>query len=547
MPLAVVKPKFCEKKFAQLWFEQERLSVQAALDGQKSQKTRNQFGQFATPPLLADQIVRLTGISLPQNGPVTFLEPAFGTGSFYSAVLRAPGFDQIKRSVGFELDSHYAEPARELWKNEAIDITIADFTTQEPPRAESERFNLVVTNPPYVRHHHIHSEDKRRLQRITEERRGFRPSGLSGLYAYFLYLAHDWMQEGGIAAWLIPSEFMYVNYGRQIREYLLEDVTLLQVHRFDPHEAQFDDALVSSAVVLFKKEPPPPGHDVLFTYGGSLLEPAQSRHISVAAIAGFDKWNNLFSRQTKTLSKNSVSVGDLFRIKRGLATGANKFFILSAEEIEKKNLPVQFFRPILPSPRYLDTEEVFTDGSGVPILDKRLVLLSCNLTERVVEEKHPKLWDYLQEGVELGIKDRYLCSKRSPWYSQEEREPAPILCTYMGRSRNGDDVPFRFIRNHSSAIAANVYLNLYPNPELCRALSRKPELIRSLWELLRNMTRGALISNGRTYGGGLHKLEPKELAGMKFAPDQFSKAEFEAMGQGELFCGESTGARDLDG
>lgn len=60
------------------------------------------------------------------------------------------------------------------------------------------------------------------------------------------------MSEDGIAGWLIPSEFMDVNYGKALKAYLLREVTLLHIHRFEPNNVQFDDALVSSAVVWFK-------------------------------------------------------------------------------------------------------------------------------------------------------------------------------------------------------------------------------------------------------------------------------------------------------
>ena len=78
-------------------------------------------------------------------------------------------------------------------------------------------------------------------------------SGLAGLYCYFLLLCHDWMEERGLAVWLIPSEFMDVNYGAALRRYLTERVTLLHIHRFCPTDVQFTDALVSSAVVVFRK------------------------------------------------------------------------------------------------------------------------------------------------------------------------------------------------------------------------------------------------------------------------------------------------------
>ncbi len=63
------------------------------------------------------------------------------------------------------------------------------------------------------------------------------------------------MEDEGLAVWLIPSEFMDVNYGAALRRYLSERVTLLQIHRFCPTDVQFTDALVSSAVVIFRKSP----------------------------------------------------------------------------------------------------------------------------------------------------------------------------------------------------------------------------------------------------------------------------------------------------
>jgi adenine-specific DNA-methyltransferase len=113
----------------------------------------------------------------------------------------------------------------------------------------------------------------------------------------------------------------------------------------------------------------------------------------------------------------------------------------------------------------------------------------------------------------LGIPQGYLASRRNPWYSQEKRDPAPFLCTYMGRpGANGK--PFRFFWNQSQAVAANVYLSLYPRGSLKHALSLKPELFPVVHSILLGLRPDQLIDNGRVYGGGLHKLEPKELANL---------------------------------
>ena len=111
-----------------------------------------------------------------------------------------------------------------------------------------------------------------------------------------------------------------------------------------------------------------------------------------------------------------------------------------------------------------------------------------------------------------GLHERYLCSHRAPWYAQEDRPPAPIVCTYLGRGDAKSGRPFRFILNNSKATVANVYLAMYPTPATVKAFRRDPNLLRHVWEALNRITPEQLLGEGRVYGGGLHKLEPSELA-----------------------------------
>jgi adenine-specific DNA-methyltransferase len=82
----------------------------------------------------------------------------------------------------------------------------------------------------------------------------------------------------------------------------------------------------------------------------------------------------------------------------------------------------------------------------------------------------------------------------------------------MGRGGADGKKPFRFILNRSRAIVANSYLILYPRPVLETLLVKHPELVELFWEALNGMTEGAMVDEGRVYGGGMHKLEPSELA-----------------------------------
>jgi len=489
--------------------EKLRLELQDELDGSKKQEERNRFGQFATPAPLALDILAYASELLSPDMPIRFLDPALGTGAFYSALRETFEHKRILRSTGFEIDSHYALPAKDLWAACPLKIHLGDFTKHAHPTTETKRFNLIVCNPPYVRHHHLSSLDKSRLREAVRLSSGIHINGLSGLYCYFLCLSHAWMMDGGIAIWLIPSEFMDVNYGLALKRYLLEKVTLLRIHRFDPNHVQFEDASVSSAIVSFIKKKPGRDVQVEFTYGGSLLEPDVSRTIETQALVAERKWTR-FPLESAGQTRNGPTLGDFFAIKRGLATGGNSFFIMSKSEIEERNLPLQCFRPILPSPRFLAQEEVEGDASGNPLIEKKLFLLDCRMSEEELRKRYSSLYDYLETG-KPEIANRYLCKHRKPWYAQEIRPPSPFVCTYLGRKDTKNGRPFRFILNHSNATATNVYLLLYPKRIVTKAMEKDPQLSHRILEVLNSVPPEDLLREGRFYGGGLHKLEPKEL------------------------------------
>ncbi len=488
--------------------ESLRLEIQASLDAARTQEERNRMGQFATPSSLASEVLRHAKKMLPRSQKIRFLDPALGSGSFYSALLREFPASRILAGVGYEIDPHYGSPASRLWSEMGLDVRMGDFTKADPC---GDTFNLMICNPPYVRHHHILTGEKARIQESSYRACGIQFSGLAGLYCHFLGIAHAWLAEGGLAGWLIPSEFMDVNYGEAVKRYLLDRVRLLHIHRFDPHDVQFGDALVSSTVVWFRKETPPLEYDVEFSFGGTLRKPTISRQISSTDLRAEAKWTRFPLSETR-IKDNAPKLSDYFSIRRGLATGDNDFFILSEAQIKSRALPLQFFRPILPSPRYLSASEILSDDDGNPLLDDPLFLLDCRLPENVVKRDFQRLWDYFQEGVKKGVADRYLCQHRSPWYSQENRPAAPFVCTYLGRSNTKSGKPFRFILNRSRATITNVYLALYPKEPLAKTVETCPKTGRHVWEILNKICPQTMLAEGRVYGGGLHKLEPKELA-----------------------------------
>jgi hypothetical protein len=319
-----------------------------------------------------------------------------------------------------------------------------------------------------------------------------------------------WLKPGSICGWLIPSEFMDVNYGKNLKDFLINNVTLLHIHKYCTIESKFDDTLVSSCVVWIKNSKPTHHYSIKLSCDGTLFSPDYATTVDSKRLLSEDKWNKFFSKNPIASTASTLRLGDLFDVKRGLATGDNKFFILTRQQIVENNLDMKFFKPILPSPRFLKVNEVDRDSSGYPNIEQQLFLLDCTLSEEEIKKASPSLFAYIKRG-EKTTAQKYLCKNRKKWYFQERRKVPPLLCSYMGRGSDNRNA-FRFILNHSDAIATNSYLLLYPNDFLSNQIKKNNALLYDIWVSLNSMTNEQIRQEGREYGGGLKKIEPKELA-----------------------------------
>lgn len=486
--------------------EQARRSMQESIDLQKGIDARRRLGQFSTPFDLAKEIASY-GLTLLPDHEILFLEPCIGSGAFFSALLNTVGSSyEIKKAAGIEIDPVYYDCAVQLWNASGIDLIYGDFTSLCP----TGKYNLVLTNPPYVRHHYLTRDGKTRLLEIESQETGIALSGLAGLYCHFLLLSHKWLAPGAVCGWLLPSEFMDVNYGTAIKEYLLHHVRLLRIHRYAPEKSLFPGALVSSCVVWYRNERADDDYEIELSFGGSHEKPLQTKQVRKSELMTERKWTRFPVNEIRLKERAGNTLGDFFEIKRGLATGDNEFFILQRERIRELGLDMRFFKPVLPSPRNLKTDLILSDSNGIPQIEPQYFLLDCALPEQEIAKQHPATWDYLQSGIET-TSNKYLCRNRKKWYCQEQRPASRFLCSYMGRGKNGRS-PIRFILNQSEAVATNSYLMLYPKASLAQAISQNPNAVYQIWEALRAIHGYEIEAEGRVYGGGLKKIEPRELA-----------------------------------
>lgn len=456
------------------------------------------FGQYFTPFSLAADIVSATKYLYCQT-PIDVLEPAFGQGVFLSALQSEDV--HFNDFLGIEIDT-------ELKKNISnMRLYNCDFTELNPDK----QYDLLITNPPYTRHHLLEKSYKESMSTHIYDELGIRINGLAGLHCYFILLADKWLKENGIAVWLLPTEFLDINYGKQIKEYLLNKVQLLKVHIYDTNiSSLFNNATVSSCVIVYKKAHPNISRKIAFTFGDSMKSPERQKMFSHDILSNTSKWLNLVNPiyNGNTQTGDCPCVSDYFSIKRGIATGCNKYFILSNEEITKRNLPLNCFTPIIENARNIISPIIESDEDGLPI-NQNLFVLDTDLSIMEIEHRYPSLYEYLLYGLDLGVQNGYLVGKRRIWYKQENRKPAPFYCSYIARNRNGNG--FRFIWNKSNSIVTNNFLMLYPKQRLVEAINQHLITYEDIFEQFALIENHNLAKQSRSYATGLYKLEPSEL------------------------------------
>lgn len=457
---------------------------------------RKKYAQFFTPDAVAEVMVDWV---LENQSLEKVLEPAFGLGVFSRLLLTQKPNLEVK---GFDVDPVIFEEANKSFSEfPNVDLILEDYLFND----WNNKYDGILCNPPYFKFHDY--ENKKALEEI-KERLNVNLNGFTNIYTLFLLKSIFQLKEGGKAAYIIPSEFLNSDYGTHVKRYLLKSNALKHVIIFDFKEKVFDTALTTSAILLISKDNI--SSDLSFTSIENIqdLKNLKSKpqsnepNLSTKIISNSDldpniKWRAYYQKQLSKKYKNLVPFNRVAKVVRGIATGANEYFVLNREKMDRFNLPINSVLPCITKSKDIDTpfftEEYF---EGLANANANIYLFNAgkNPTDKNV-------LDYIQLGEEKSINKKFLTSRRKPWFLNENRPPSPIWVSVFNRNN------VKFIRNEAGISNLTTFHCVYQTSNIFN----KIDIDLLFAYLLTGTAKDIFSDNRREYGDGLKKFEPNDL------------------------------------
>lgn len=228
---------------------------------------KKRFGQYFSGSRVAELLVSL----LPENIRITsVVDPMAGKGDLLQAAKSL--FHDCRTILGVEIDKEVAKRCRQQVPEARI-INGDAFCCKE--LVSRKGWDLVITNPPYVRYQlqaddntqmpsresikknlirqitslkHLEDQDRELLVRLAQ---GY--SGLSDMAVPSWILCAALVREGGCLAMVVPDTWLNREYAGPIQYLLLKCFDILVIAR-DVNAVWFDDALVKTCLVVARRK-----------------------------------------------------------------------------------------------------------------------------------------------------------------------------------------------------------------------------------------------------------------------------------------------------
>lgn len=458
---------------------------------------RKKFAQFFTPFQLASVMADwlLGNVHLK-----TVLEPAFGLGIFSRALLSKKNDLRVK---GFDIDERIFAEAKGIFQEVlAVDICLDDYMSND----WNNKYDGIICNPPYFK---FHDYDNKTILNEIEDRLKIKLNGFTNLYSLFLLKSIRQLTPNGRLAYIVPSEFLNSDFGKLIKSDLVNNKILRHIIVFDFEENVFEDALTTACILLCSNDKN--NQKVKFSTIKKIddLENIQA-YISDYPINNIDnltynydklepnvKWRKYYQAQNGVKYKNLIPFSSVAKVVRGIATGANDYFVFSKAKANQYRIDEKYLLPCIC--KALDVKGnffTFDNFNSLVSANRQIYLLNA------LGSKEENILKYIEIGEKTGIDKKYLTSCRTPWYSLENRPPSPIWVSVF--NRNG----LKFIRNEANISNLTTFHCVYP---VKNNLFNNVNIDVLFAYLLTDIAREIFEDNRREYGNGLQKFEPNDL------------------------------------
>lgn len=475
---------------------------EAQLEQSASRDDRYALGQFFTP----EPIANLMGEAVQEVSPEHVLDPGVGGGVLLRAVgpsLARYGIDIDPAAVGIANASLSEEGG-------SVEVVEGDFLALDDWPLTRDRFDAVISNPPYIRHHNMTAQHKA-LAKHFSGLFDISVSSMSGSYVYFFFEALQRLRNGGRLVFITPTEFLDVRYGSAVKEALLRFCSLDEILVLEMDELAFDGVLTTSAITIATKNDRPHRNPVRLVEGrlNGKIERRREIELSRDIITPQVPWTPMLPSRAERilplLDGRTRQLQDYCRVRRGIATGGNKFFCLSDAEVAEVGIEAEFLVPVVVGSKDLPENGTVLDKEVWEAnrrAGRKVWLFFCHQARSALHGTGALR--HIEAGEAAGLHEKFNCRSRKPWWGVEQVPPPDFFVTYMSRDRA------RFVRNQVGARCMTSLLNVYCRPDV------DAEAMRPILEDPANAQ--LLREFGRTYGGGLGKIEPGDLRTLPIRP-----------------------------